>query len=88
MITPYPPPLPLSGGEEGHGENTYVGLIKCKSDDTLPYKRNSLTFMLFLDSHPLPPFNKLKDVRMCFNQFYIQIGKIFQFLGFWCRQNL
>ena len=27
------------------------------------------------------PFNKLKDVRLCFNQFYLRIGKIFNFLG-------
>ena len=35
-----------------------------------------------------PPFNKLKDANLCFNQFYLQIGKIFQSLVFRCRRNL
>ena len=34
------------------------------------------------------PFNKLKDACLRFNQFYLQIGKIFQFLGFLYRRNL
>ena len=52
--------------------------------EIMPFPKN-----LFLNPYnALPPFNKLKDVCMCFNQFYLRIGKIFQFLGFWCRRNL